>query len=237
MPVLSPLSLAFTLTQLSSNSSSAHCSCAEELFIATASRFIVRGNWLLIPLCFLHPPPCCWISWDIFLHSAAPGQHLLAIYNRPAFAAPFCLSFFPPVGRLASGTSKAPGSCRSFCALARFLAARSDTKRRGRAKRGEVRAWNSSAMRPDARLDSVVFQLTPTRTRWEHPIDLLMKRLSFGGSFVPWVLVSGMVARTYFYEYFSVTKFGLCDGSCAVHFAVWYLEASIWRTVLFTALS
>jgi len=43
----------------------------------------------------------------------------------------------------------------------------------------------------------------------------------------PWVLVSGMGARTDFYEYFAVRKFGLCGGSCAVHFDVWYLEASI----------
>jgi len=34
-----------------------------------------------------------------------------------------------------------------------------------------------------------------------------------------------MVARTDFYYYFAVRMFGLCDGSSAVHFIVWYLEA------------
>ena len=183
--LLPPPPLPFTVShspRAAASSSSAHCSCAEELFIATAS---ILSTGKLITQSPLVPPstPCSWISQDIFLRSA-PGQHLLEIYSLPpAFAAPFCLSSFPPLGRLASGTSKAPVlvavSVRSLFGCKIWY----KEERESRERKGGS-CGNYSAMRPNARLDSVVFQLTPTRTRWEHP------RSAHVAALIRWIVLS-----------------------------------------------
>lgn len=111
-----------------------------------------------------------------------PELHLLGIYTSrrlQLYSLPFLLLLLLPFplnfssgsgGRVASGPSKAPGSwlCSLFFVV--NLCARSGVQKEGTAAQGRRRSSCvgilSSAMRPDARLDAAVFQLTPTRTRW-----------------------------------------------------------------------
>jgi hypothetical protein len=99
------------------------------------------------------------------LHTkAAFAYSSLPLYSPLAAACPF-----PSVG-VGIWPKQSVGS-RNSCSFFWFnLWARSDTKVVGN-QGGACGAlvWSSSAMRPDARLDAAVFQLTPTRTRWEHP--------------------------------------------------------------------
>ncbi|PWZ37205.1 hypothetical protein Zm00014a_027781 [Zea mays] len=71
------------------------------------------------------------------------------------------LSFFPPVGKV-SIQHKQPPVLAAVSARSLFV------RKTEESESGQVPMWNSSAMmRPGDRLDSVVFQLTPTRTRFD----------------------------------------------------------------------
>lgn len=158
---------------------------------ATTPRFIVRRNWLLIPLCVLHPPPDPHVVEFLGILSSAQRRGSICSRLTAPLLPLISACPFPPVGKV-SIQHKQPPVLAAVSARSLFV------RKTEESESGEVPVWNSSAMRPGARLDSVVFQLTPTRTRWDHPVDLLMKRPWFGGSIVPWVSVSGMVARTDF---------------------------------------